>query len=188
MLGHVEILHFLLPPFDENGVFPLVSDAFFPRYPREPCNIFIFPITAPLKFQIMQAPLQLFHLPLVHQPLHPHITQILTLHNPHTVTPQPPLLQLLPPSLLRLDHPPAIIPAHPIHLRIVHSKVKFIGVTIGNFLAHGFETGLFTVVVGGAETVIFFLFEETEMGASLGLGALLVGDAFDGVAEGGHDG
>jgi len=64
----------------------------------------------------------------------------------------------------------------------MHPKIKFIGVAVGDFLAHGFETGLFAMVVGGAETIVFFLFKEAEVGASLGLGALLVGDAFDGVA------
>ena len=64
----------------------------------------------------------------------------------------------------------------------VHTKVKFIGISIGNFSSHGFETGLFAVIILGAEFVIGFFFEEAEVRAGLGLGPLLVGYPFDGIA------
>ena len=70
----------------------------------------------------------------------------------------------------------------------MHSKIKFIGVAIGDLGAHGLETVLFAVIVGGALFVVFFLFEEAEVSAGLGLGAFFVGDSFDGIAEGGHGG
>jgi len=38
----------------------------------------------------------------------------------------------------------------------------------------------------GAEAVITFLLEKAKMGSGLGLGPLLVGYAFDGIAERGH--
>jgi len=64
----------------------------------------------------------------------------------------------------------------------MHAKVKFVRIAIGRLGTHGFEFVLFAMVVAGTEFVVGFLFEESEVGSGLGLGALLVGDAFDGVA------
>jgi hypothetical protein len=82
----------------------------------------------------------------------------------------------------------AIVPTHAIDATAVHAKVELIGVAIGGLAPHGFETVLFTMVILGTETVVGFLLEEAEMGAGLRLGTLLVGDAFDGIAKGGHGG
>lgn len=74
------------------------------------------------------------------------------------------------------------------YLGVAHAEVELIGVAVGRFLAEGAEGVLLAVVVGGADAVVFFLFEEAEAGAGGGLGSFFVGYAFYGVAEGRHFG
>lgn len=80
----------------------------------------------------------------------------------------------------------AIFAARAIDATAMHAKVKFIGVAICNLAAHGLDARFLSMKIFGSETVVSFLLEEAEVGSGLGLGALLVGDALDGIAEGGH--
>lgn len=188
MLRHVEILRFDSSARDEEGVFPLLAHHFLQcrTANNTPASILTLVIVDSITtaLQIMQRALQPLDLLPVHQPLHPHVRQILILHNLNSLRPQPPLLQLDNPRLVRLDVHSRIPPARrrPVHPRAMHAEVEFVGVAIGGLGAHGFEAILLDVVIAGAELVVGFLFEEAEVGAGEGLGTLLVGDAFYGVA------
>lgn len=64
---------------------------------------------------------------------------------------------------------------------IHHPKVKLIFIPKRGFLAEEPESIFFGVEVARPEDVVFFLFEEAELGAGEGLGAFFVVAAVDGV-------
>lgn len=57
-------------------------------------------------------------------------------------------------------------------MRRQHLEGEFIGIAVCGFLFEDFEFGAFVLVIGGAELVVFTLFEEAVLLAFLGLRAL----------------
>jgi hypothetical protein len=64
----------------------------------------------------------------------------------------------------------------------MHAEVEFVRVAIRDLLPHGPEAILLGVEIARAQLVIFFLLEQAQTGAILGLGSFLVRHALDGIA------